>query len=882
MLPASLSLDSLQQQSPILDLSADSIIIHDLDGNIIFANKSAYESRGYMKEEILGMKLSKIIAPEQMAFFPQRLSEIFKKGELRFESTHLRKDDSVFPVETHVKLIEIEGNKYCCSVIRDITERKRMNEALEEEKSFTENALNILRDIFVVFDFDGRYIRWNKTMNAVTGYSDSEIASMKPTDFFRDDDIKSISEAIQTVVKDGSSIIDASLVTKDGRQIPYEFIGVLLKNDKGDPAWISSVGRDITERKQAEEELKFWNILLTTLQETSPDGILVVDRNNKILLHNPRFVDMWHIPVSVIDSKSDELALQSVIDQIIEPEKFLERVSFLYAHPQETDACEVALKDGRIFERYSMPMLGGGEHYLGRVWYFRDITQRKQAEAELKRISAELNTVFSGIPAMIWYKDVKNNFILVNKATADLIGLPEQQINGKSLYDLFPAHQAEKYYRDDLEVINSGLPKHDIIEEITSQTGEAHWVHADKLPIRDQDGNIIGIIAFAMDITEKRQLEDQLRQAQKMEAVGQLAGGIAHDFNNILTAIIGFCHLLKMQTQQNTEAQEYINDIHKSANRAAELTQGLLAFSRKQVLNIQPVNVNEIIKNIKKILRRVIGEDIALITELFNEDIVIMADKSQLEHVLINLATNARDAMPKGGTLTIGTSTVRIGEERIGEKPGSYALITVSDTGMGISKEIQARIFEPFFTTKELGKGTGLGLATVYGVVKQHEGFINLYSEPGAGTIFKIYLPLYAGQTAEITGESRSHYKGGNETILIVEDEPFVRKVIKGILHDAGYSVFEAADGDEALDVFKENPGKIQMVILDVIMPKRGGREVYEELKRTSPEIKVLFMSGYSGEVLSRSGILDEQLNFISKPVEPDQLLIKIREMLDA
>ncbi len=581
-----------------------------------------------------------------------------------------------------------------------------------------------------------------------------------------------------------------------------------------------------------------------------------------------------------VDQKDEKLAMELGASRFlikpIEPADFLRIVSEVISEYEENKLSVPGRPLGEMKDLCTMQAEALARKLDKKV---RELDDERKS---LRESEEKFRALTESTSDWIWEVDRNGVYTYSSPKVRDLLGYGPEDVIGKTMFDFMSSDEAKRVAKEFKTIWESKKPFAAFQYVTMHKDGRKVVLEKSGVPFFRPPGNLEGYRGIDRDITERNKLEEQLLQAQKMEAVGQLAGGIAHDFNNILTAITGFCYMLKKRTRQNTETQEFINDIHKAANRAAELTNGLLAFSRKQVLNVKPVNVNETIESIEKILRSVIGEGIELIVSLSDENIIINADTTQLEHVLINLATNARDAMPDGGTLKIGTSTVRKGEEHIGEKPGSYALITVSDTGIGMSKDIQSRIFEPFFTTKEVGKGTGLGLATVYGVVKQHGGSIAVYSEPGAGTAFKIYLPLHAGQTAEITGEAPLPMKGGNETILLVEDDPLVRKAIKGLLLNAGYQVFEAADGDEALSVFKENSGKIQMAILDVIMPKRSGREVYEELKITSPEIKVLFMSGHAGEVLSRSGVLDENLNFIAKPVEPDQMLIKIREILDA
>ncbi|HHN64698.1 MAG TPA: response regulator [Nitrospirae bacterium] len=394
------------------------------------------------------------------------------------------------------------------------------------------------------------------------------------------------------------------------------------------------------------------------------------------------------------------------------------------------------------------------------------------------------------------------------------------------------------------------------------------------------------IIQHRMVEEEKELLQAQFLQSQKMEAIGHLAGGIAHDFNNILTAIIGYSTLLQQKMKEDDPMRSMVNSVISSAERAANLTQELLAFSRKQIINPKPVEINDLVKDMEKLLLRLIGEDIEFRTILSEQQLWVVADRGQLEQVIMNLITNARDAMPGGGILSIETATVEITRRQIDEqrdviRPGRYAVISISDTGTGMDEETKEHIFEPFYTTKDVGKGTGLGLSVVYGIVKQHNGHIKVYSEKGHGTTFRIYLPLGKADIKEEKTEQRVELRGGTETVLLAEDESAVRELIKTVLTERGYEVIEAVDGRDAIEKFTVNRDRINLMILDVVMPEKSGREVYEEIKRIRPDIKVLFTSGYTSNIIQQKGVLDEGINFISKPVSPDELLIKVREVLE-
>jgi signal transduction histidine kinase len=393
-------------------------------------------------------------------------------------------------------------------------------------------------------------------------------------------------------------------------------------------------------------------------------------------------------------------------------------------------------------------------------------------------------------------------------------------------------------------------------------------------------------LVMAADISERRKLEDQLRHAQKMEAVGRLAGGVAHDFNNILTAIIGYGSLSLMKTRDEDPLRHNMEEILAASERGATLTQSLLAFSRKQIINPRPVDINEVIERVGRLLVRLIGEDIRLETKLAASGLVVVADIGQIEQVLMNIATNARDSMPDGGLLRIETGQVALDERFIAAhnygKAGVYAQITLTDTGTGMDAKTAERIFEPFFTTKEMGRGTGLGLSMVYGIVKQHEGYITVYTEPGEGTAFKVYLPLAGTAPAEeAPHDLPKPLRGGAETILVAEDDPTLRQLAKSVLEEFGYTVVEASDGEDAIEKIRAGRGRIKLLLLDVVMPKKNGKEVYDEAKKLIPGIKVLFVSGYTADIILRKGIVEEGQDFIAKPLSPGELLKKIREVLE-
>lgn len=404
--------------------------------------------------------------------------------------------------------------------------------------------------------------------------------------------------------------------------------------------------------------------------------------------------------------------------------------------------------------------------------------------------------------------------------------------------------------------------------------------------IHEEDGSISGYWEIIRDVTEQRRLEHQLLQAQKMESIGVLAGGIAHDFNNLLTAISGYAQIIEAVVDPDDEpVGPSIGHILTASERAAELTRNLLAFSRKQILNPSHIPLNDIVQSTVVFLSRIIGEDIDFTTEFTEERLLVLADAGQISQVLMNLATNARDAMPGGGKITIRTSKVAIDAGAIDlfglEVPGDYGVITFSDTGVGMDEQTKSRIFEPFFTTKDIGKGTGLGLSIIYGIIRQHNGTVTVDSDPGTGAVFRIYLPLAETRNAVPASTLRPSVAGGSETILLAEDDPTVRLYVKGVLESAGYTVLTAGNGEDAVTRFEERNGAIDLLVTDVVMPKMNGKELQETLVSRSPGLRTIYISGYTADVIHKNQLLDDGLNFIMKPVARNDLLIKVREVLD-
>ena len=506
---------------------------------------------------------------------------------------------------------------------------------------------------------------------------------------------------------------------------------------------------------------------------------------------------------------------------------------------------------------------------------------------ELRVSQRLLRTVFDAIPHHIFVKDTKGRYTMANKVFREFWKIPAENLvdANVSKLDWADKETPEEIEKSDRQVIENGetLIEPEVIFRLKDGRETVH--RQIKVPLRDIEGKIVGLVGISEDITQRRQTEEALRQAQKMEAVGQLTGGVAHDFNNLLQVIHGYTQIALTQKDISENTADHLKKVSEAAGRAANLTRQLLAFSRQSVLNPVYLDINSLFENIEKMVRLLIGVDIDLEIREGDDILPVHVDPGMIEQVLLNLAINARDAMPKGGRLVIETSRFRADEQfcelNAWESPGDYVEIKVSDTGTGMSKEILAKIFDPFFTTKAPGKGTGLGMAMVYGSIQQQGGKILVYSEPGKGTTFRIYIPLADGVSPETADLKQPTVSGGDETILIAEDTEEVLELVTKLLESVGYRIISAHNGQEALEIFNRDPEKIDLIMLDVVMPRMGGREVYDQITKTRPQTSILFTTGFGANLVDTEFVSKEKLTLIQKPYLPNELFSTIREVLD-
>jgi PAS domain S-box-containing protein len=636
----------------------------------------------------------------------------------------------------------------------------------------------------------------------------------------------------------------------------------------------------VIERKRAEQQLADSEAKYRLLFEANPEPMWVYDHDTyRILAANQAAIasygyteaELLQMTVHDLHPKNDHSTLEGMLRQ-----------------PRDLAAIRTGLhhrkKDGSIID---VEILADSIEFAGRrarLILSRDVTERRRLERQLLENEQKYRMLFeSNAEAMYVYDLETHRFLAVNQAAISRYGYSRDEFLGMTVFDLWPPAETEK--------LRAYLRQTPHVSETTSS-----WIHQRK------DGTLLEAevvshtidfggrhanLALARDVTEQRRLEAQLRQAQKMEAVGRLAGGIAHDFNNLLTAILGSAQLALREVEPSHPVREDLEEIRRAGLRAADLTRQLLAYSRRQVVAPKVIDVNDTVRTLDSMLRRLIREDIDLVLDLATRPLAVKSDPGQLEQVVLNLVVNARDALPHAGRIVVRTASVVLGGQQPGNDPpappGPYVHLSVSDTGSGLTPEARAHLFEPFFTTKELGKGTGLGLATVYGIVKQNGGFIYVDSAPAQGTTVRVYLPE-AGEPLPATEGAlpQPAPSRGSETVLLVEDEAAVRQFARRALEATGYCVLTAGDGAEALSLAEHHPGVIHVLLTDVVMPGMGGPELARRLTERRSTLRVLFCSGYTDDASVREGVREAGTAFLQKPFTPEELIRKVREVLSA
>jgi PAS domain S-box-containing protein len=881
------SIDFLQK---IIETSPDGIRVTDKRGNPLLINKSLEKITGYSVKELYKMGLKDFVPAEDESLRKAKriVEDIFERGSASYEISWRKKDGSVVEIGGSSALMKDEQGNVIggVDIVRDISSRKKAESEINEAMDFLENLIEASVDGIIIMDGIGNILSVNSAVERITGRKKESFIDMHISQFVSLEE--GMREEVRTTVAEeyfekGHASYEFNWQRDDGTLIVAEQISTMVKDEKGNAIAAISIIRDITERRKAERQLKESRDFLENVIEYSMDGIMINDAIGTILSVNKAVEDISGYKREELINQHTSLFIppdkkirERVRDEIM-PKLFSEG-SFAYESVWQK-------KDGtRLDMELSSAMIKNEEgDYVGGVSIVRDVTEKKTAESELNETRNFLESVIESSMDSILVCDPQGTILSVNTAVETLSGYRREELTGQHVSFLVPKDKRvrEELLEKQAHLFEEGF----VVMEALWQKKDGSYVEVEQSMsfIKDDEGNNIAAVSIVRDVTEKRSLEHQLLQSQKMETIGTLAGGIAHDFNNILGGILGYASFIKTLVGEESKIYKYVDTIESSAVRAADLTGQLLSFSRGGKYESKPLDVNKIINETLRILYSSIDKSVSIKVALNSLLSSVEGDANQIQQVFLNLFVNARDAMQGGGTLSIETKNVYLDETfckvHLGAQPGQNVYISVSDTGIGMNQETLHRIFEPFFSTKGREEGTGLGLSVVYGIVKNHGGYINVYSELGKGTVFKIYLPA-SSKPVLVEGETRISNVEGTESILVIDDEEVIRDFIKEGLEDLGYTVLTAEDGEIGIDIYKEKKEEIKLVVLDLVLPKISGMITYQRLKEIDPQILVLLASGYSQKGQAQE-LLDQGVQgFMQKPFRLKELAREIRVLL--
>jgi two-component system cell cycle sensor histidine kinase/response regulator CckA len=760
------------------------------------------------------------------------------------------------------------------------SKRRRAEDELRRTGELLRAVADEVTDAIYVKDRGGKYLLFNKAASRLTERSAAEVLGRDDTAIFDVDSARIVMERDRRVMAAGVAETEEVELTAAGVTRTYLATKAPFRDERGNIVGVIGISHEITDRKRAEQQSRVTAERLHAVIAGAPMVIWAIDRDGIKTLSVGKLLKKWGREENEMVGRSIFEAAQDVPEMLDAARRVLKGESL----------SGVTTAGAETFEWWYYPLRAENQAITGAIGVAIDITDRKRAEDALRRNERLLRQVLNALPVGVVVTDLSGDVVLSNPASKRIWG--GMITSGAERYAKSMGwwHGTRKRIGPDewpsLQAFTTGQSTVNELIDIEAFDGVRKVIENSAAPILDDDQAITGAVVINEDVTDVLRLEDQFRQAQKMEAVGQLAGGVVHDFNNLLTIINGYSEIIQTQLPADSPVQKLVREIDQAGERAASLTRQLLAFSRKQVLEPKVLNLNAVVTDTAKILQRLIGEDIELNTALEPSLGLVRVDPGQIEQVLMNLAVNARDAMPQGGKLALETANVDLDATYTQAYPdllpGPYVMVAVSDTGMGMDEATKAHIFEPFFTTKQPGKGTGLGLATVFGIVRQSNGHIAVSSEPGRGATFKIYLPVVAG----VISSPKPHpdpksAPRGNETILLTEDDSAVRALARHALQMHGYTVLEAGQGDKALHVAEECKGTIHLLVTDVVMPVMSGRELAERLAAIRPGLRVLYLSGYTDDAVIRHGVSLAETAFLEKPFTPSSLATKVREVLD-
>ena len=868
----------------LVESSPDGILIVDPQTlRAILFNDAACRQLGYTREEFSRLAITDYEAVLSADEVKARVAAVLHDGFVEFDTRHRSKRGELRDVHVWVRVMAIRGRPFFYAIVRDISDRVRMEGIVRQNAELLERSQRVAHVGHWSADFRSGASVWSDETRRIYGVAPDAPASFAAfLDLVHTDDRPRLQRWADGVLAGKQpGTIEFRVVRLDGTERFVEGDGDAQFDAAARPVAVFGTVLDITERHHATIALSDNEAKFRTLFEAAQDAIFLMNsevflecnRRAEVLFRRSRAEIVGQSPVSLSPplqpngrTSADGAARWIKAAMVGEPQFF----SWVHLRGDGTpfDA-EVSLNRIDV----------GGQAFLQAI--VRDITDRVRAEQSQRLQSAALNAAGDAIVIT----DRRGLIEWVNPAFAELTGYTLAEAVGRTPGAVLGSgkHPPE-FFRELWDTILSGrVWRGEIINK--TKDGRLYTESQSVTPIRDGSGAISHFVAIKEDISARLRLEAQFLQAQKMECVGHLASGIAHDFNNLLTVINGLTELMLEQFEESHPSRGDLNEIHAAGERAATLTRQLLAFSRQQILMPKIIDLNEVVTGIDGLLRRLLGEDIQIVHALTSAAATAKADSGQIEQVITNLAVNARDAMPTGGQLTIETNVVTLDTDvdtGFGRSipNGRYVLLSVRDTGIGMDETTRAQAFEPFFTTKGPGRGTGLGLSTVYGIVRQSLGFVTLASEIGKGTTFAIYLPHIEARPAE-TRETMTRASGGTETILVVEDNAGMSVVTRRFLEKAGYRVLMAGTGVDALEVLARADRPVHLILTDVVMPGMSGRELADAVARRFPAVRILYMSGYTSDAIVRHGVLDSTVSFISKPFTAQALTAKVRETLD-
>jgi two-component system, cell cycle sensor histidine kinase and response regulator CckA len=899
--------EATRHHAVLIDQTYEAAHVWEWNGPISFWNRGAERLYGFSRQEAIGRVSHDLLQTIAVDGVAKLLEALKRDGHWEGELRHTSRDGRTIIVDTRMVLIREPKRSYVIETNRDVTARKKAeqelrdtngrlealaleraaqlsqsNERLHASEEQSRLILEGLRGhaIFMT-DARGMIASWNPGAERIKGYTSEEIVGRHFSIFYTPEDIEldKPERELGIAKTEGFFEIDATRVRKDGSRYWANVTVTALYGQGAEPTGYIRVIQDINERRKMQDDLRASEDRFHLLVDGLTDhAILMLDPDGTILT--------WSSGAERIDGYTAGEIIGRHYSCLFTPE--------LIAADKPRQELEKAAAEGRVEIEGWRVRKNGSRFWVngtlsalydenGKVRAFakitRDLTGKRRNDELLQSV---LNHTLDGIISI----DDRGTISMINRAGEALFGRDGSEVIGQNIKMLMPEPYHSEHdtylsnYKQTSERKIIGIGR-----EVLGLRKNGSTFPIDLAVTEFQLDNKRYFVGLIRDISDKKKLESQLHQSQKMEAFGQLAGGVAHDFNNLLTVITGYSDLLNAKLPPGDPKTKMVDQIRRAAERAASLTRQLLAFSRQQVLEPKVVDLNVIVADIEKMLRRLIGEDVEFTTVLGPAISRVKVDPGQIEQVIINLAVNARDAMPKGGKLTIETSDSEIDESYLKLHPeardGRFVRLAISDSGCGMPPDVRARIFEPFFTTKGVGKGTGLGLAVVHGIIKQSGGNIDVYSEVGIGTTIRIYLPAVQQEAMSLSASGGDLPSRGAETILLVEDEDSVRELATVILEECGYTVMTAPQGLAALQLMATCREKIDLLVTDVVMPQMGGRELAQTLIAQHPELNVLFMSGYTDDAVVRHGVLQANANFLQKPFTPSSLAKKVREVLD-